>query len=76
MPEDGDDRSVAVVAAWPPPTPQTADPVFRKILAEPHFIWAEHSQARLRNRKPWCYEHESRPHVAVTGARLSELIGR
>jgi hypothetical protein len=26
--------------------------------------------------KPWYYEHESRPYVAVTGARLSELIGR
>lgn len=27
-------------------------------------------------RKPWYYEHESRPHIAVIGARLSELIGR
>lgn len=56
--------------------PQTADAVFRKILREPHFTWAEHGQALLRNRKPSYYEHESRPHIAVIGARLSDLIGR
>jgi hypothetical protein len=25
--------------------------MFRKVLAEPHFTWAEHSQALLRTRK-------------------------
>ena len=56
--------------------PQTADVAFRKILAEPHFTRAEHSQALLRNREPRYYEHESRPHIAVIGTLLSEFIGR
>jgi hypothetical protein len=56
--------------------PQTADAVFRKILRQPDFTWAEHGEALLRQRKPWYYEHEPRPAIAVIGARLSELIGR
>jgi len=50
--------------------------VFRKILAGPHFTWAEHSQACCVTEKPWYHEHESRPHAAVIGACLRELIGR
>jgi hypothetical protein len=56
--------------------PRTVDAVFRKILREPTSTWAEHGQALLRKRKPWYYEHEPRPHFAVIGARLSELIDR
>jgi hypothetical protein len=56
--------------------PQPVDAVFRKILGQPHFTWAEHGQALLRQRKPWYYEHEPRPDIAVIGARLSELMGR
>ena len=56
--------------------PQTVDAVFRKILRQPNFTWAEHGQALLRRRKPWYYEHEPRPDIVVIGARLSELIGR
>ena len=56
--------------------PQTVDAVFRKILGQPHFTWAEHGEALLRRRKPWYYEHEPRPDITVIGARLSELIGR
>jgi len=56
--------------------PQTVDAVFRKVLRQPHFTWAEHGEALLRKRKPWYYEHEPRPDMAVIGARLSELIGR
>ena len=56
--------------------PQTVDAVFRKILRQPHFAWAEHGEALLRRRKPWYYEHEPRPDRTVIGARLSELISR
>jgi hypothetical protein len=56
--------------------PQTADAVFRKILRQPHFTWAENGEALMRQRKPWYYEHEPRPGIAVIGARLSELIDR
>jgi len=38
--------------------------------------WAEHGEALLRRRKPWYYEREPRPDIAVIGARLSELMGR
>jgi hypothetical protein len=50
--------------------------VFRKILRQPHFTWADHGEALLRRRKPWYYEHEPRPDMTVISARLSELIGR
>ena len=56
--------------------PQTVDAVFRKILRQPHFTWAEHGEALLRRRKPWYFEHEPRPDRTVIGARLSELISR
>jgi len=56
--------------------PQTVDAVFRKILRQPHFTWAEHGEALLRRRKPWYYEHEPLPNSIVIGARLSELVGR
>jgi hypothetical protein len=56
--------------------PQTVDAVFRKILRQPHFTWAEDGEALLRRRKPWYYEHEPRPDRTVIGARLSELISR
>jgi hypothetical protein len=61
-----------VAAAYP----QTVDAVFRKILRQPHFTWAEHGEALLRRRKPWYYEHEPRPNRTVIGARLSELVGQ
>jgi hypothetical protein len=41
--------------------PQTVDAVFRKILRQPHFTWAEHGQALLRKRTPWYHEHEAPP---------------
>ena len=56
--------------------PQTVNAVFRKILRQPHFTWAEHGEAMLRRRKPWYYEHEPRPDRTVIGVRLSELISR
>lgn len=56
--------------------PETVDAVFRKILRQPHFTWAEHSEALLRRRKPWYYEHAPRPGISVIGKRLSELISR
>ena len=55
---------------------QTVDAVFRKILCQPHFAWAEHGEALLRRRKPWYYEREPHPNRTVIGARLSELISR
>jgi hypothetical protein len=54
--------------------PQTANAVFRKVLRQPHFTWAEHGVALLRRRKPWYYEHETRPDISALGARLSELL--
>ncbi|HEX6523921.1 MAG TPA: hypothetical protein VF070_28555 [Streptosporangiaceae bacterium] len=56
--------------------PHTVDAVFRKILRQPHFTWADHGEALLRRRKSWYFEHEPRPDRAVIGARLSELISR
>jgi hypothetical protein len=56
--------------------PQTVDVMFRKILRQPHFTWAEHGEALLRRRKSWYFEHEPRPNRTVIGARLSELISR
>jgi hypothetical protein len=56
--------------------PQTVDVVFRKILRQPHFTWAEHGEALLRRRKPWYYEREPRPDRTVISVRLGELISR
>ena len=56
--------------------PQTVDAVFRKVLRQPHFTWAEHGEALLRRRKPRYFEHEPRPNRTVIGVRLSELISR
>jgi hypothetical protein len=44
--------------------------------APAEFHLAEHGEALLRQRKPWYYEREPRPDIAVIGARLSELMGR
>jgi hypothetical protein len=38
--------------------PQTVNAVFRKVLRQPNFTWAEHGETLLRRRKPWYYEHE------------------
>ena len=54
--------------------PQTVNAVFRKVLRQPNFTWAEHGEALLRRRKPWYYQHEPRPDISVLGARLSELL--
>ena len=54
--------------------PQTVNAVFRKVLRQPDFTWAEHGEALLRRRKPWYHEHEPRPDICVLGARLSELL--
>jgi len=53
---------------------QTVNAVFRKVLRQPNFTWAEHGEALLRRRKPWYNEHEPRPDISVLGARLSELL--
>ncbi len=53
--------------------PDTVDAVFRKILRERTFTWAEHDETLLRLRKAWYYEREPRPGFSVIGARLSEL---
>ena len=56
--------------------PQTADPVFCKVLAGPHFTWAEHSQALLSNRRALVL----RARIAFARCRdrrpPRELIGR
>ena len=48
--------------------------MFRKVLRQPNFTWAEHGEALLRRRKRWYYEHAPRPDISVLGARLSELL--
>jgi hypothetical protein len=53
--------------------PDTADMVFRKILRQRDFTWAEHGDALMRRRKAWYYQREPRPGVSVIGARLAEL---
>jgi hypothetical protein len=50
--------------------------VFRKVLRKPNFTWDEHGKALMRRRKPWYYEHKTRPGISVIGSRLSELLGR
>ena len=54
--------------------PQTVNAVFRKVLRQPNFTWAEHGEALLRRRKPWYYQQKPRPDISVLGARLSELL--
>jgi hypothetical protein len=53
--------------------PDTVDAVFRKILRQRDFTWAEHGEALMRRRKAWYYQREPRPGVSVIGARLAEL---
>jgi hypothetical protein len=53
--------------------PDTVDAVFRKILRQRDFTWAEHGEALMRRRKAWYYQHKPRPGVSVVGARLMEL---
>jgi hypothetical protein len=53
--------------------PDTVDAVFRKILRQRDFTWAEDGEALLRRRKAWYYAREPRPGVSVIGARLMEL---
>ncbi len=53
--------------------PETVDTVFRKLLRQPGFNWAEHGEELLRRRKPWYYAQEPRPGVSVIGDRLAEL---
>ena len=50
--------------------------MFRKVLRKPNFTWDEHGEALMRRRKPWYYEHKTRPGISVIGSRLSELLGR
>ena len=53
--------------------PDTVDVVFRKILRQRDFTWAEHGEALMRRRKEWYYRREPRPGVSVIGDRLLEL---
>ena len=53
--------------------PDTVDVVFRKILRQPDFTWAEHGEALMRRRKASYYQREPRPGVSVIGDRLIEL---
>jgi hypothetical protein len=54
--------------------PETVDAVFRKILRQRDFTWAEHGKALMRRRKAWYYEREPRPGISVIGDRLVELV--
>ena len=38
--------------------PDTVDAVFRKILRQRDFTWAEHGEALMRRRKAWYYRRE------------------
>ena len=38
--------------------PDTVDAVFRKILRQKDFTWAEDGEALLRRRKAWYYTRE------------------
>jgi hypothetical protein len=53
--------------------PDTVDAVFRKILRQRDFTWAEHGEALMRRRKAWDYQREPRPGVTVIGERQMEL---
>jgi hypothetical protein len=53
--------------------PEAVDEVYRRVLRQRHFTWAEHGEALLRKRKAWYYDHEPRPGISVIGNRLAEL---
>lgn len=49
------------------------DAVFRRVLGNKNFLWAQHGPGLLRKRKPGHYEHEPLPGVAVLSDRVMEL---
>jgi hypothetical protein len=53
--------------------PDPVDAVWRKILRQREFTWAEHGEALMRRRKAWYYQYEPRLDVSVIGDRLLEL---
>jgi hypothetical protein len=53
--------------------PDTVDAVFRKMLRQRDFTWAEHGEALTCRRKAWYHRREPRPGVSVIGARLYKL---
>jgi hypothetical protein len=53
--------------------PETVDAVYRKVLRQPHFTWAEHGEALLRKRKSWYFDRDPYPCVVPAGRRLADL---
>jgi len=58
-----------VAAAYP----ANADEVFRRVLGNRNFTWAQHGEGLLRKRKPGSYGGEPVPGVAVLSDRVMEL---
>jgi hypothetical protein len=52
---------------------QNADAVFRRVLGNRGFSWAQHGEGLLRKRKPGYFESEPLPGVAVLSDRVMEL---
>jgi hypothetical protein len=53
--------------------PDSADPVFRRVLGSRSFSWIQNGPGLLRKRKPGHYEREPLPGVAVLSDRVMEL---
>jgi hypothetical protein len=56
--------------------PHTVDAVFRMVLRQPQFTWADDGEALMRLRKPWFYQLTPRPGFSVLGNRLCELLSQ
>lgn len=54
--------------------PDGADPVFRRLLGKPGFIWERDGEKLLRSRKKDYVDREPLPSVSAMGDRLTELL--
>lgn len=54
--------------------PDGADPVFRRLLGKPGFVWERDGETLLRGRKKDYVDREPLPSVSAIGDRLTELL--
>jgi hypothetical protein len=54
--------------------PETADEVFRAVLARPEFSWPAHGETLLRAHKPAYFSQNPYPAVLVIADRLAALL--
>lgn len=54
--------------------PDGADPVFRRLLGKPGFVWERDGEKLLRRRKKDYVDRQPLPSVSAMGDRLTELL--